>query len=319
MSRVTESRSGQFFEAHVSHPGAVRSNNEDAFLARGGEGFWVVADGMGGMDDGEWASRTLAVQLAEAPLSGDLERDAATVGEVVRHANFLIFKESTERQNHIGSTVVSLMVRGTRFAAVWAGDSRLYLRRGGTLRQVTTDHTQVQQMVNAGYMTPREAADHPMSHVLARAVGTHAEVEAEVVAGDVQPGDLFLLCSDGLPRVSPRRHGRGDGRDRADLRRRRGRQRAGDLAGPNARDRDVNSGSQPGGEEGGRRGRPAGRTDRLAGRRRDWRRTVPSAAKAAPFRYPDRPGLRRGGQGPGDRTAPVRGGAGHRRLQLAAD
>jgi serine/threonine-protein phosphatase Stp1 len=201
MTQVTESRSGPFFEAHSSHPGAVRDHNEDAFLARGGEGLWVVADGMGGLDDGQWAARTLARQLAVAPLSGDLERDAATVAEVVRHANFVIFKESTERQNHIGSTVVALLVRGAGFAVVWAGDSRLYLRRDGALAQVTTDHTQVQQLVDAGYLTPREAADHPMSHVLSRAVGTQAEVEAQTLIGEVRAGDLFLLCSDGLPRV----------------------------------------------------------------------------------------------------------------------
>ena len=201
MTQVTESRSGPFFEAHVSHPGAVRDHNEDAFLARGGEGFWVVADGMGGLADGQWASRTLARELAEAPLSGDLERDAAAVAEVVRHANFVIFKESTDRRNHIGSTVVALLVRGPRFAVVWAGDSRLYLRRDGVLSQVTIDHTQVQQLVDAGYLTRREAADHPMSHVLARAVGTHAEIETQTLIGEVQAGDLFLLCSDGLPRV----------------------------------------------------------------------------------------------------------------------
>src|ERR1700679_3885549 len=98
MSQVTERRSGQFFEALVSHQGAVRTENEDAFMARGGEGFWVVADGMGGLDDGQFASRTLSRHLAEAPLSGDLERDAATVAEVVRHANYLISKESNESQ-----------------------------------------------------------------------------------------------------------------------------------------------------------------------------------------------------------------------------
>ncbi|MEJ0065099.1 MAG: protein phosphatase 2C domain-containing protein [Caulobacteraceae bacterium] len=201
MSQVTESRSGPFFEAHASHPGAVRSENEDAFLARGGEGFWLVADGMGGLDDGQWASRTLAMELAEAPFSGDLERDAATVAEVIRHANFVIFKESTERKNHMGSTAVALLVRGARFAVVWAGDSRLYLWRDGALSQVTVDHTQVQQMVDAGYLTKREAHDHPMSHVLARAVGTQAELETETLVGDVRAGDLFLLCSDGLPRV----------------------------------------------------------------------------------------------------------------------
>ncbi len=201
MTQVTESRSGPFFEAHISHPGSVRDHNEDAFLARGGEGFWVVADGMGGLADGQWASRTLAMELAEAPLSGDLERDAATVAEVVRHANFVIFKESTERRSHIGSTVVALLVRGPRFAVVWAGDSRLYLRRDGVLSQVTIDHTQVQQLVDAGYLTRREAADHPMSHVLARAVGTQPEIESQTLIGEVQAGDLFLICSDGLPRV----------------------------------------------------------------------------------------------------------------------
>src|ERR1700679_3335896 len=164
MSQVTERRSGQFFEALVSHQGAVRTENEDAFMARGGEGFWVVADGMGGLDDGQFASRTLSRHLAEAPLSGDLERDAATVAEVLRHANYLIFKTSNERQTHIGSTVVALLIRGPRFAAVWAGDSRLYLRRGGVLSQVTIDHTQVQQLVDAGYLTRREAADPPMTH-----------------------------------------------------------------------------------------------------------------------------------------------------------
>ena len=150
---------------------------------------------------GQWASRVLAHELAQAPLGGDLEHDAASVAEVVRHANFVIFRESTERQNHMGSTVVALLVRGERFAAVWAGDSRLYLRRDGVLNQVTIDHTQVQQLVTAGYLTQREAAEHPMSHVLARAVGTQAEVETEALVGDVRAGDLFLLCSDGLPRV----------------------------------------------------------------------------------------------------------------------
>jgi hypothetical protein len=84
---------------------------------------------------------------------------------------------------------------------VWAGDSRLYLRRDGALSQVTIDHTQVQQLVDAGYLTRREAADHPMSHVLARAVGTQAELEVDTLVGEVRAGDLFLLCSDGLPRV----------------------------------------------------------------------------------------------------------------------
>jgi serine/threonine-protein phosphatase Stp1 len=201
MSQVSVSHSARFFEAQVSHPGAVRGHNEDAFVARGHEGFWMVADGMGGLADGQFASRTLVQALADAPLSGDLERDSATVAEVIRHAGFVIFKASTERRNHIGSTAVALLISGGRFAAIWAGDSRLYLRRGGALSQVTRDHTQVQQLVDAGYLSQADAADHPMSHVLARAVGVQAEVEVDTVVGEVQAGDLFLVCSDGLPRV----------------------------------------------------------------------------------------------------------------------
>ncbi|HVM99744.1 MAG TPA: protein phosphatase 2C domain-containing protein [Caulobacteraceae bacterium] len=201
MSQVSVSRSASFFEAQVSHPGAVRDHNEDAFVARGSEGFWTVADGMGGLADGQFAARTVVEALAEAPLSGDVERDAATVAEVIRHAGYLIFKESTERQNHIGSTAVALLISGGRFATVWAGDSRLYLWRDGQLTQVTRDHTQVQQLVDAGYMSPKEAAEHPMSHVLARAVGVQAEIETDMLVGEAREGDLYLLCSDGLSRV----------------------------------------------------------------------------------------------------------------------
>jgi serine/threonine protein phosphatase PrpC len=201
MSEVAVSRSAGFFEALVSHPGAVRGHNEDAFVARGADGFWTVADGMGGLADGQFASRTVVEALAEAPLSGDVQRDAATVAEVIRHAGYLIFKESTERQNHIGSTAVALLIGGGKFAVVWAGDSRLYLWRDGQLAQVTRDHTQVQQLVDAGYLTPKEAAEHPMSHVLARAVGVQAEVELDTMVGETRVGDLFLICSDGLPRV----------------------------------------------------------------------------------------------------------------------
>ena len=191
----------RFFVAHVSHPGAVRPVNEDSFVARSDEGFWLVADGMGGLDDGRWASRTLAHALAKTPLYGDLARDASGAADAVHHANYLIFKESTVKRNRIGSTVVTLSVVGSRFAVHWAGDSRAYLVRRGVLAPLTRDHTQVRRMHDSGYLSDDEAAHHPMAHVLARAVGVQATVELEQVAGEAEVGDIFLLCSDGLTTV----------------------------------------------------------------------------------------------------------------------
>jgi serine/threonine protein phosphatase PrpC len=190
-----------FFEAYATHTGAARKANEDAFLARSEAGLWALAGGMGGFQNGSWASRTVIEGLAGARFSGDIATDAAVAVAAIRHANSQIFKESTERYKRMGSTAVALIVAGGRFAAIWAGDSRAYLWRRGTLRALTRDHTQVRQMVEAGYLSPEAAREHPMAHVLARAVGVQAELELERAFGEVEAGDLFLLCSDGLHAV----------------------------------------------------------------------------------------------------------------------
>jgi serine/threonine-protein phosphatase Stp1 len=98
----------------------------------------------------------------------------------------------------MGSTVVALLVQDGRFAVLWAGDSRIYLRRDGVLHQLTRDHTQVQDMVEAGLLSPEEAKEHPMKHVLARAVGVQPSLELDAIVDEADVGDLFLLCSDGL-------------------------------------------------------------------------------------------------------------------------
>jgi serine/threonine protein phosphatase PrpC len=98
----------------------------------------------------------------------------------------------------MGSTVVALFVHDERYTISWVGDSRAYLLRDGELRQLTRDHSQVQEMVARGIMSPEDAIGHPMGHILSRAVGVRDEVEVDMVAGDVLPGDVFLLCSDGL-------------------------------------------------------------------------------------------------------------------------
>lgn len=186
-------------EAHaLSHVGRVRTNNEDAFCTRPADGLWAVADGMGGHERGEVASAAIVEALGAAPLTGAFDADMAAVAEAIHAANARIWAEAQGRGGQMGSTVVALLLRNWRFAVLWVGDSRAYLLRGGTLFQLSRDHSQVQDMVDRGLLSEADAATHPMAHVLARAVGVRPETEVDVVADEALPGDIFLLCSDGL-------------------------------------------------------------------------------------------------------------------------
>lgn len=182
----------------ATHPGLVRAANEDAFCDRGSDGLWAVADGMGGHAAGDWASRALAEALAAAALPPELESAADSAASAIHRANARIRAEAERRGAQMGSTVVALVVCEGRFAVLWVGDSRAYLLRGGQLVQLSRDHTQVQEMVDRGLIAAHEARDHPRGHVLSRAVGVRDRLEIDAVVDEVEPGDIFLLCSDGL-------------------------------------------------------------------------------------------------------------------------
>ena len=184
--------------AALSHEGRVRTNNEDAFCVRPEDGLFVVADGMGGHEHGEWASAAIADALRATPLPADFDAASLAVAEALHRANAIIFAEAESRGLQMGSTVVVLLVRDGRFAILWVGDSRAYLRRDGQLIQISHDHTQVQEMIDRGLLSPEDAEGHPMSHILARAMGVRDVVEVDVIADEVEGGDTFLLCSDGL-------------------------------------------------------------------------------------------------------------------------
>src|SRR3954447_7721610 len=194
-------RSLRFRDATLTHPGRVRSNNEDSVLARPDKGLWAVADGMGGHEKGEWASAAITAALAEATLSDDFDEAAAAVAQALPTASEQIWAEGQSLGAPMGSTAVALLLRDSRFAAFWAGDSRCYLLRAGVLYQLTTDHSQVQDMVAAGRLTPEEAEGHPMAHVLSRAVGVEPELELDAVSDEAMIDDVFLICSDGLTRT----------------------------------------------------------------------------------------------------------------------
>ncbi|HTU11480.1 MAG TPA: PP2C family serine/threonine-protein phosphatase [Allosphingosinicella sp.] len=181
-----------------THEGRVRTHNEDSHVARDDGGLWAVADGMGGHEGGEWASGRIVRELGRIDLALGFEDTCEEAAQAVHAANKQILAEGKKRGKSMGSTLVMLVIEGSRYAVLWAGDSRAYLMRNGTLERLSRDHTQVQEMVARGLMTPEQAQGHPMGHVLSRAVGVQKEVEIDRADGEIQPGDIFLLCSDGL-------------------------------------------------------------------------------------------------------------------------
>jgi protein phosphatase len=189
-----------------SDVGKVRPGNEDALFADVERGVFIVADGMGGHVAGEVASKivteTVGPGVGEAiedGLSGtELE---VRILDLIEEANRAILKraDSEPEKRGMGTTLTLLvLVPGSSYLIDQVGDSRGYLLRDGVLSQVTRDHTVVQQQVDRGALTPEQARDHPLSHILTRALGTEADVEADSYGDTVQPGDTFLLCSDGL-------------------------------------------------------------------------------------------------------------------------
>jgi serine/threonine protein phosphatase PrpC len=182
----------------MTHVGKVRSQNEDSHIAREEIGLWVVADGMGGHDGGEWASARIVEEFRNLVLPAEFEAACGTVADAINTANAEIFRKASRRGKQMGSTVVALLVQGSRFVVFWVGDSRAYLLRNKKLHRLSRDHSQIQFMIDRGLISAADAAGHPMGHVLARAVGVADDVEIDSVQDEIEPGDMFLLCSDGL-------------------------------------------------------------------------------------------------------------------------
>jgi serine/threonine protein phosphatase Stp1 len=185
-------------DSSISHVGHVRSENEDCHASLAWAGIWVVADGMGGHYNGRFASQAIADSVGRVQTSEDLNDACNAVAGSIHDANAAIFAKSLEVGKQMGSTVVALILHRADFVVLWAGDSRAYLYRDGQLIQLTRDHTQVEALLERGLLTPEEALDHPMKHVLARAVGVQESLEIDAIRDTVKTRDIFLLCSDGL-------------------------------------------------------------------------------------------------------------------------
>ena len=194
----------QFRACAVSHPGTQRDHNEDRFVDRSDLGIWAVADGAGGHEAGEVASEMIANALRTIPGALTAEETLSQVRLRVA-ATHTALREYAARKGEnvlVASTVVILIARQGHFACLWAGDSRAYLLRDGTLQQIMRDHSLVQELVDAGDLAASEAEGHPHANVITRAVGDGAEVmELDKTTGAFTRGDRFLLCSDGLSKA----------------------------------------------------------------------------------------------------------------------
>jgi PPM family protein phosphatase len=200
---ITEKTAVSYSAAALSDLGRKRTSNEDAYGYSVERGVYVVCDGMGGAAAGEVAS-SLAVDELMRLLTGGPQTDSpvAKAERAIAAANQAIF--SRARRNHklsgMGTTMVLLVTEERRAWFLNVGDSRGYRLRGHKLEQITVDHSHVEEQVRIGRMSRADAERSPLRNVITRALGTQNEVTPDVFEIETQPGDLFLLCSDGLTR-----------------------------------------------------------------------------------------------------------------------
>ena len=196
MTRTSQFR---WVSAARSDVGRVREHNEDACLQQPERACWAVADGMGGHAVGDLASGLIVDALSRLSASDTIARYLADARKRLITVNQRLRQEAARRQvSVIGSTVVALFACDSYCGYLWAGDSRLYLYRDGHLRQLTRDHSQIEELKALGLLTEEEAVNHPAQHVITRAVGATDQLEFDTNTLAVADGDMFLLCSDGL-------------------------------------------------------------------------------------------------------------------------
>ncbi len=190
----------RWVSAAATNTGCVRTVNQDAYLDRPDLGLWAVADGMGGHSDGALASHAIVEGLAQLPHPRRLGSAAREVRGILRRVNQALLDRAAALLDGdiIGSTVVTLLAVGGHCAMLWVGDSRAYRLRDGVLTQLTTDHSQVQAMIDAELLSPEWSEGHALSNVLLRAIGSDTPVEVDGKIERLRAGDRYLLCSDGL-------------------------------------------------------------------------------------------------------------------------
>jgi protein phosphatase len=196
---MSENAQLRWTSAARTDTGLVRSNNEDMFLDRPERRMWAVADGMGGHAYGEIASRMTVDALDALPAEESLQQAAAQARVCLLGVNSALLEEAAARDVPvIGTTLVLLLAWGRSGACIWAGDSRIYLCRGGSLHQLTRDHNQLEELQAKNHLSREDALSWPGANMITRALGAASALEVDEVQVQVCDGDIFLLCSDGL-------------------------------------------------------------------------------------------------------------------------
>lgn len=205
---------GKFNNVQLSDTGRVRDHNEDAVGSNSDVGLYVLADGMGGYNAGEVASGIAVRTVLElVPSACEREVRNATDPETSLMRQTIILRDAIARANRVihqtaqmqpqcegmGTTIVACLFHDNRMSIAHVGDSRLYRYRRNRFEQLTMDHSLLQELVDRGFYSQEEAARSTNRNYVTRALGVEATVQVEVQELEVQPGDVYLLCSDGLP------------------------------------------------------------------------------------------------------------------------
>ncbi len=198
---MTDDRTFGWTSASRTDVGNERQVNEDACLDLPARGLWVVADGMGGHAAGDVASQMLVSKLSNVDSHDKLSQFVDDIEDRVLDVNLRLHEMSiqSEEPRVIGSTLAALLAFETHVVSMWVGDSRVYLlRQGGLLRQVTRDHSEVEEMIAKGTLDQESALDHPSANVVTRAVGGLPDLYVDLELSELEDKDRFLICSDGL-------------------------------------------------------------------------------------------------------------------------
>lgn len=189
----------KFETGAATHVGRVRKANEDSYITLPELGLWAVADGVGGFEAGQIASQTVVDDLGTiGPAASQADQIARFSARVLRANEHIQEIMHSRGGAPMGSTVASVLIFDHAYACLWSGDSRVYLLRGGEIRQLSRDHSEVQELLDQGVITPEQARVWPRRNVITRAIGIFDDPGLEVVNGEIMAGDTFLICSDGL-------------------------------------------------------------------------------------------------------------------------
>jgi len=180
----------------LSDLGKNRKNNEDSFYCKEGSNLFIVADGLGGHSAGEIAS-----DMATQYIVNKNPQTSEELLQAITEANNHVYTEAKKIKNDMATTISAMIIKGQKAYIGHVGDSRIYLIRGEVVYRLTDDHTPVMESLRAGLITEEQAKYHPLKHMLSRTIGTHNQVEVDILSIDIEENDFFIMCTDGLSNV----------------------------------------------------------------------------------------------------------------------